>query len=38
VLFPGLLGLFSPDGMRTTLDEGPFTREENCHVASDTRA
>jgi predicted dinucleotide-binding enzyme len=27
VLFPGLLGLFSPHGMRTTLDTGPFTFE-----------
>jgi 8-hydroxy-5-deazaflavin:NADPH oxidoreductase len=27
VLFPGLLGLFSPQGMRTTLDTGPFTFE-----------
>jgi predicted dinucleotide-binding enzyme len=25
VLFPGLLGLFSPQGMQTTLDKGPFT-------------
>jgi 8-hydroxy-5-deazaflavin:NADPH oxidoreductase len=25
VLFPGLLGLFSPEGMQTTLDKGPFT-------------
>jgi 8-hydroxy-5-deazaflavin:NADPH oxidoreductase len=25
VLFPGLLGLFSPQGMRTTLFRGPFT-------------
>jgi 8-hydroxy-5-deazaflavin:NADPH oxidoreductase len=24
-LFPGLLGLFSPQGMQTTLDKGPFT-------------
>jgi predicted dinucleotide-binding enzyme len=24
VLFPGLLGLFSPQGMRTTLDRGPL--------------
>jgi predicted dinucleotide-binding enzyme len=24
VLFPGLLGLFSPEGMQTTLDKGPF--------------
>jgi 8-hydroxy-5-deazaflavin:NADPH oxidoreductase len=26
VLFPGLLGLFSPQGMRTTLFRGPFRR------------
>ena len=25
VLFPGLLGLFSPEGMQTALDKGPFT-------------
>jgi 8-hydroxy-5-deazaflavin:NADPH oxidoreductase len=25
VLFPGLLGLLSPQGMQTTLDKGPFT-------------
>ena len=25
VLFPGLLGLFSPEGMQTTLDKGPYT-------------
>jgi 8-hydroxy-5-deazaflavin:NADPH oxidoreductase len=25
VLFAGLLGLFSPEGMQTTLDKGPFT-------------
>jgi 8-hydroxy-5-deazaflavin:NADPH oxidoreductase len=25
VLFPGLLGLFSPQGMQTTLDKGSFT-------------
>ena len=25
VLFPGLLGVFSPKGMQTTLDKGPFT-------------
>ncbi|WP_081287014.1 NADPH-dependent F420 reductase [Mycobacterium colombiense] len=25
VLFPGLLGLFTPEGMQTTLDKGPFT-------------
>jgi 8-hydroxy-5-deazaflavin:NADPH oxidoreductase len=25
VLFPGLLGLFSPQGMQATLDKGPFT-------------
>jgi hypothetical protein len=32
VLFPGLLGLFSPRGMRTTLDTGPFTRELPCRT------
>jgi len=32
VLFPGLLGLFSPQGMRMTLDTGPFTRELACHT------
>lgn len=26
VLFPGLLGVISPQGMQTTLDKGPFTR------------
>jgi predicted dinucleotide-binding enzyme len=25
VLFPGLLGVFSRQGVRTTLDRGPFT-------------
>jgi 8-hydroxy-5-deazaflavin:NADPH oxidoreductase len=25
VLFPGLLGLFSPHGMQMTLDKGPLT-------------
>lgn len=24
VLFPGLIGLFSPQGMQTTVDKGPF--------------
>ncbi len=24
-VFPGLLGLFSPQGMQAALDEGPFT-------------
>jgi 8-hydroxy-5-deazaflavin:NADPH oxidoreductase len=28
VLFPGLLGLFSPQGMRMTLFKGPFTRAQ----------
>ena len=32
VLFPGLLGLFSPHGMRTTLDKGPFTSELPCRT------
>ena len=32
VLFPGLLGLFSPQGMQTTLDNGPFTAELPCHT------
>ena len=32
VLFPGLLGLFSPQGMQTTLDTGPFTRELPCRT------
>ncbi|MGC1735938.1 NADPH-dependent F420 reductase [Mycobacterium sp.] len=31
-LFPGLLGLFSPQGMRTTLDTGPFTFELPCRT------
>jgi predicted dinucleotide-binding enzyme len=32
VLFPGLLGLFSPHGMQTTLDTGPITRELPCRA------
>jgi predicted dinucleotide-binding enzyme len=32
VLFPGPLGLFSPQGMRTTLDTGPFTGELPCRT------
>ena len=32
VLFPGLFGLFSPQGMQTTLDKGPFTRELPCRT------
>jgi 8-hydroxy-5-deazaflavin:NADPH oxidoreductase len=32
VLFPGLLGLFSPQGMQTTLDKGPFTAELPCRT------
>ena len=32
VLFPGLLGLFSPHGMRTTLDKAPFTSELPCRT------
>jgi 8-hydroxy-5-deazaflavin:NADPH oxidoreductase len=31
-LFPGLLGLFSPQGMRTTLDRGSFTGELACRT------
>ena len=32
VLFPGLLGLFSPQGMRMTLGRGPFTGELACRT------
>jgi predicted dinucleotide-binding enzyme len=32
VLFPGLLGLLSPQGMQTTLDTGPFTVELPCRT------
>jgi predicted dinucleotide-binding enzyme len=32
VLFPGLLGLFSPQGMRMTLERGPFTGELACRT------
>jgi 8-hydroxy-5-deazaflavin:NADPH oxidoreductase len=32
VLFPGLLGLFSPQGMQATLDEGPFTGALPCRT------
>ena len=32
VLFPGLLGIFSPQGMQTTLDEGLFTAELPCRT------
>jgi len=26
VLFPGVLGVISPQGIQITLDKGPFTR------------
>jgi len=32
VLFPGLLGLFSPQGMQATLDEGPFSGALPCRT------
>jgi len=32
VLFPGLLGLFSPQGMQTTLDKGTFRAELPCRT------
>jgi predicted dinucleotide-binding enzyme len=32
MLFPGLLGLFSPQGMQSTLDDGLFTAELSCRT------